>query len=123
MELLDLPEELIPRYALTLNLGQIFNLCHVNKKFNQEICSNEHFWKIKFTHDYGFEPKYTGSWLKLYQNYNSLWTFGFNRDGQLGLGDRISRTRPEQILGSKADLRLGKLKLSLLEEIILWSLI
>ena len=43
MELLDLPVELISQYALKLNLGEIFHLCRVNKKFNQEICSNEHF--------------------------------------------------------------------------------
>lgn len=105
MELLDLPAELIPRYALNLNLGEIFHLCSVNKEFNQEICANEHFWKMKFIHDYHLAPNYTGSWRKLYQNYNSVWSFGYNRDGQLGLGDQRDRLTPTLIPQPKAELR------------------
>ena len=36
---------------------------------------------------------------------DNVWSFGHNDYGQLGLGDQDRRTRPEQILGSKADLR------------------
>ena len=59
---------------------------------------------MKFTHDYHFTPNYPGSWLKLYQNYNSLWGFGSNTSGQLGLGDQEDKLSPEQISGSKAEL-------------------
>lgn len=72
MELLDLPSELILRYALELNLGEINHLCRVSREFNKQICTNEHFWRMKFIRDFGDEPGYAGSWRIFYLEYHFL---------------------------------------------------
>lgn len=98
MELSELPSELILVYALKLDLPSLSHLCNTNKEFNKQICQNEHFWKLRFIQDYKFTPSFTPrSWKDLYRNYKSVWSFGFNHSGQLGLGDTESRNTPTMI--------------------------
>lgn len=43
MELTDLPSELIPQYALGLDLFSINHLCSVSREFNKRVCQSEYF--------------------------------------------------------------------------------
>lgn len=90
----DFPDELITEQALHVyDLPSIASFCQVSKRFNRVICNNEEFWRLKFRQENGnVMSNYRGSWKKLYQEYNAVYTFGNNRVGQLGLGDRKNRS-------------------------------
>jgi hypothetical protein len=55
-----------------LPLRNIVNLCLTSKRFNEVICDNEYFWRLKFIKDYKFVPNYTGNWKHLYKNFRNV---------------------------------------------------
>jgi len=98
-----LPNELIFLQDLELEIRSITNLCQTSRRFNRLICENDLFWYYKFIRDYRFNPvQYTGSWNQLYREYQSVWSFGYNSYGQLGLGDQVSRLVSTQNFKAKA---------------------
>jgi len=103
MNLEDFPLELIIEQAINLDLASINKLGLTSKRFNEVICESQNFWHQKFVLDYKFNPKiYTGSWKELYKHYGSVWCFGNNEDGQLGLGDDVDRFIPTLLPNIKA---------------------
>ncbi len=101
-----LPDDILIKIALNLNLKNLINYCQLNARFNNVICSNNWFWYNKFIHDYGSKFQYDKNtdWLHIYQYYGNVWSFGNNNYGQLGLklDNNVKRNVPTQILNIKA---------------------
>ena len=94
-----LPPEILQESLLNLDYDNIKRLCSTNKEY-MDICKYDGFWRAKFIHDYGFNPiikELTKSLEEIYLYQNSVWSFGENEDGQLGLNDNIKRNRPTKI--------------------------
>jgi hypothetical protein len=73
--------------ALQLNVADLGYYCLYNLRFNDIICNNQGFWKQKFLFDFGTSKyDFVDDWKSLYKNYGSVYVFGFNAFGQLGLG-------------------------------------
>lgn len=60
---------------LPLPLSDISQLCRASKRFNEVICNNEYFWRLKFIKDYG-------SWKYLHTNWTNVYSFGENEKVQ-----------------------------------------
>ena len=64
------------------------------------IYKSDEFWRAKIRHDHDFDPPigYTYKSLKeIYLYQNTVWSFGLNSRGQLGLGDTRKRNTPKKI--------------------------
>lgn len=48
----SLPRDVLVYLALELDLLDIVNLCKSNKKIDEKICKNHHFWRNKINRDY-----------------------------------------------------------------------
>jgi hypothetical protein len=48
-----LPDDLIIKIALSMDLGEISSLCQTSVKFNQVVCENKQYWMNKMIRDYG----------------------------------------------------------------------
>jgi alpha-tubulin suppressor-like RCC1 family protein len=83
-----LPDDAIITIALQLDINELSYHCLYNSKFNDVVCDNNWFWKQKFLHDFGL-PEYDSvdDWKALYKNYGSVYVFGKNQFGQLGLNN------------------------------------
>ena len=107
-----LPDPQIIEIALYLSLHDIPQYCRINSRFNNLICNNEIFWRLKFHKDYDkTRPvNYTvNSWKSLYMNFNNVWTFGSNIFGRSGFCDNQHRNIPTQIYNLKAkQISIGK---------------
>jgi alpha-tubulin suppressor-like RCC1 family protein len=72
--------------ALQLNVSDLGYYCLYNLRFNDIICNNQWFWEQKFLLDFGpAEYDFVDDWKSLYKNYGSVYAFGNNEFGQLGL--------------------------------------
>jgi alpha-tubulin suppressor-like RCC1 family protein len=81
-----LSDDEILNIALQLNINDISYYCLYNSRFNDVVCKNNWFWKEKFLYDFGNpEYNYVEDWKSLYKNYGSVYVFGINLSGQLGL--------------------------------------
>jgi len=49
----DLPNELLFKTLINLDVKSILNFCSVNKAYS-EICKNNWFWSLKANHDFNF---------------------------------------------------------------------
>lgn len=96
--------------ALSLPSSSIAALCQSNIRFNDLVCNDNLFWYLKFVHDYGkadvINIRLT-NWKNAYQTYGSVWSFGLNDSGQLGvqgqgLGDSMNESTPTKILNVQA---------------------
>ena len=99
-----LPPETIFNIALNIPISNISFYCQVSQRFNDIICNNEYFWRLKFFRDY-WPVNYTvGSWKHLYESFMNVWVCGDNRAGQLGLGEgnQFGMNVPTQIPNFKA---------------------
>jgi hypothetical protein len=95
-----LSDDEILQIALQLNIADLSYYCLYNSRFNDVVCNNDWFWKEKFLMDFG-PPEYdqVEDWKSLYKNYGSVYVFGSNMVGQLGLGNILNRRveRPTKI--------------------------
>jgi alpha-tubulin suppressor-like RCC1 family protein len=85
-----LSDDTLLQIALQLNITDLTNYCLYNLHF-RNVCNNNWFWKEKFLLDFG-PPEYdqVENWKSLYKNYGSVYGFGFNSFGQLGIDRKIS---------------------------------
>ena len=95
-----LPEEILQETFLDSHYDDIKRLCATSKEFAL-LCKSDRFWRAKFKHDFGFNPQVTRlnpkSLEEIYLNQGKIWVFGYNKYGQLGLGDNIDRNIPTKI--------------------------
>lgn len=49
----ELPGEMIMEIALAADLDTISKMCRTSKKFNEIICDNDTFWKLKLQREFG----------------------------------------------------------------------
>lgn len=83
-------DETIVHIALQVNGADLLNLfltCHRFSLFAQD----EHFWKLKFAHDYNPITDYDTNWKYLYQHIHDVW-----------VSDARGFTRIDDIKGKKA---------------------
>jgi alpha-tubulin suppressor-like RCC1 family protein len=87
---------------LQLNIEDISYYCLYNSRFNNIICNNNWFWEQKFLLDFG-NPDYdhVEDWKSLYKNYGSVYVFGSNSSGQLGLGYGVGSAHITKLLNFK----------------------
>jgi hypothetical protein len=87
-----LSDDEIIQIALQLNVADLSYYCLYNLQFNDVVCNNQWFWKQKFLLDFG-TPEYdqVENWKSLYKNYGSVYAFGNNEFGQLGLGKKVDK--------------------------------
>ena len=96
-QLLTLPFEILFQSLLLLSYNDIINFCLTSKEASN-VCDSDYFWYQKFIYDYGYTPIFIKEKMKyVYLNQDTLWSFGYNGYGQLGLGDNIDRNRPTKI--------------------------
>ena len=53
----DLPNDMIIKIALNMDIGEIYNFCQIDTNFNKIICDNDYFWKQKYDRDFGKNMK------------------------------------------------------------------
>lgn len=103
-----LPDEQIIVIALNSSLTEIVLFCQANLRMNNLLCNNNYFWQQKFIQDYGQPVERIVDWREAYQNYGKVMTMGYNKEGQLGLGNRsfevniptlISNIRVKKVIG------------------------
>jgi hypothetical protein len=97
-----LPPKMIREIALSLDYQSIMALCGTSSTFNQAVCNNEHLWKQKFLLDYHWLPENPDNWRELYLNFSSVYAFGYNEYGELGLGDLQDINTPTLIPNIRA---------------------
>ena len=91
------PNDVIFNIALKEPIEGIPNLCLSSDRLNNLICNNNNFWKKRFILDFGIPEKNIILWKDAYYNYNTVFSFGNNNSGQLGLGDSFGRLIPTSI--------------------------
>ncbi len=52
-ELAIQPKDILRKIALDMDYKDIINLCKSNKKINDKLCKDEHFWRMKYEKDIG----------------------------------------------------------------------
>ena len=102
----SLPNDKIIKIALNLSINDINYYCQINMRFNELICgtNSNWFWNQKFMIDFGkidineipeyYKVNNIINWKLLYQNYRTIYVFGSNYAGKLGLGDKEDRLVP-----------------------------
>jgi hypothetical protein len=101
----SLSNDQIVDIALQLNVADLSYYFLYNSRFNGVVCNNQWFWKQKFLFDREQpEDALIDDWKSLYKNYGSVYVFGSNLSGQLGLGklknmkgDTVDRLTPTKI--------------------------
>ena len=79
--------EIMQRIALNSPYNDIVSNCMTSKIFNENICRNEHFWKLKTKQNYP-NTKMVNNWKQTYKIASQkLYTFGDGSSGQLGHGN------------------------------------
>lgn len=90
----SIPNDILIEIALNMTLDELSAFCRTNKKANDYLCDNDDFWRRRFLQDYGSAEKYE-TWKETYKG--KVFSFGLNKFGQLGLGDRRKRDKPTQV--------------------------
>nr|QBK90262.1 MAG: F-box and regulator of chromosome condensation repeat protein [Pithovirus LCPAC102] len=90
ISIFNMPEEMIFHTLINLSYNEIKLFCLVSKEANN-VCKSDLFWlqKIKLENNERNEiiPFIKGKMEQMYINYNTLWGFGSDEFGQLGLDD------------------------------------
>ncbi len=94
-----LPKEMIITILLNLPAKELTYINQLNKYFDKLI--NNFFWRLKFNNDYEQLDSHITLWKEAYQNYGTIYVFGDNRHGELGLGDTKERKYPIKLSGIK----------------------
>ena len=90
--LLQLSPEDRFKFALTLPIKLVLDICKKNNTLNTTICFNEEFWKQRYIKQYGSVSPEPMSWKELYLSKSltsaggKVWVQGSNSFGELGLG-------------------------------------
>ena len=75
---------------INLSYNDIKLFYQISKEAN-EICDSDSFWQQKMIYNSNkineIIPFIKGKMEQMYINNSTVWLFGYNRDGQLGLGD------------------------------------
>jgi alpha-tubulin suppressor-like RCC1 family protein len=89
---MDIPNDNIIKIALNESIEDIIKMCRVNSHFNNLLCNNNYFWKLKFINDFGLPDINIISWKEAYFNYGKFIVFGsFGMHGDyVYLNDNIS---------------------------------
>jgi len=92
-----LPNDTLLELFLRLSLRELYNLCRVNQHL-KSLLDDEFFWKNKCFRDFG-ETEPIGTWKETYKEitFGTVFVFGANEYGQLGLGDIEERGTPVQL--------------------------
>ena len=91
--------EIIQRIALNLEYDDIINNCKTSKIFNNNICRNKHFWKLKKLQD-APNTIFNKSWKKTYKiSLQKLYTFGKGEEGRHGHGNYNDLNIPTLVKG------------------------
>jgi len=86
-----LSRDIIREIALRLDLKDLFSLCPVYTF----LCSDEHFWQIRYYQDIGRPEEPISSWKEAYRRaFNNLYVLGTNTFSELG----VSRERITSLL-------------------------
>ena len=76
MSLEQLPKDVLIEIALNLDAPNLINFCKIQKRQNQAICQNEHFWRQKLLKDYpNYESILSGKWKKFRNKYIRMYKF------------------------------------------------
>jgi hypothetical protein len=89
-----LPDELIIKISVLLPINEICNFSTISIRFSNLL--NQQFWRFKFLNDFGDQDEIV-CWKNAYQNYGLTVSFGYNDEGQLGLGNHKTRNIPTLI--------------------------
>lgn len=65
-----LSDDIMFNIALHSSYADIINLCRTNKNYNQHVCHNEYFWKIKYNNDF---EAFNKEEHKKYKDYEIKW--------------------------------------------------
>jgi hypothetical protein len=91
MSITEIPSDILMEMGLHMTLDELSAFCRTNKRANNYLCGNDEFWRRRFLQDYGSVEKYE-TWKETYKG--KVFSFGLNKFGQLGLGDRRKRDKP-----------------------------
>src|SRR3972149_8084782 len=90
----EISNDILYEIMIKSQINDIFNLCLTNKNINNKICNDQNFWERKFIYDFGKDWLNKDDIIKdfkeKYKNSGTIYSFGDNRYGKLGLGDEIN---------------------------------
>jgi hypothetical protein len=71
-EMDTMPDAVIIEIALHLDIQSITKLCQTDRTFNNLVCKNQYFWKLKCEKDFHIHISYIGSYKELYKELHHI---------------------------------------------------
>jgi alpha-tubulin suppressor-like RCC1 family protein len=89
-------EDILFQIAINLPIKDVIHLCQSNIKYNELLCDNQRFWKMKYRKDFGPNTIFISDWKEAYIHFGNTYGLGFN----VITGNRITDKEPNPILVS-----------------------
>lgn len=71
-------EDILFNIAVNLPIKDVISLCKSNKEYNQLLCNNQRFWKLKYYKDFGPVSIKIDDWKEAYIHFGDTYGIGLN---------------------------------------------